>query len=106
MKSREPPPTTLREVATNVSSPRRNGPVHGAAIRPPTMPIANAPRKPRPPTWLSRACHDASAPAPALGEPPLPRRRQVELERAEHRCCERGEQQDDRDHHERVGEDR
>src|SRR5689334_19874048 len=58
MKSSEPPPTTLRDVATNVSRPRRNGPVHGAAMRPPTMPIANAPRKPRPPTWLRRACHD------------------------------------------------
>ena len=58
MNSSEPPPTTLREVATNVSRPSRNGPVHGAAIRPPTMPIANAPRNPWPPTWLSRACHD------------------------------------------------
>ena len=30
--------------------------MHGAAMRPPTRPIANAPPKPLPPTWLSLAC--------------------------------------------------
>ncbi len=30
--------------------------MQGAAIRPPTRPIANAPPYPEPPTWLSFAC--------------------------------------------------
>ena len=33
--------------------------MHGAAIRPPTRPIANAPPKPLPPTWFERACRPA-----------------------------------------------
>src|SRR6185503_15843619 len=56
VNSSEPPPTTLPVVDTNASKPARNGPVHGAAIKPPTSPIANAPPKPLPPIWLSFAC--------------------------------------------------
>ena len=83
VKSSEPPVTTLPDVETNKRSPARNGPVHGAAISPPTRPIANAPPE---------------ALAADLIEPLLDRRWQAELEHAEHRQRERDEQKDERDH--------
>src|SRR5438067_7276382 len=56
VNSSAPPPTALPVVDTNVKRPNRNGPVHGAAINPPTVPIANAPPNPLPPILLSFAC--------------------------------------------------
>src|SRR5882672_7154528 len=50
-----PPPTALPVVDTKPRRPIKNGPVHGAAMSPPTRPIPNAPPKPLPPTWLSLA---------------------------------------------------
>ena len=37
------PRTTLPSIATQPSMPARNGPVQGAAVKPPTIPIAKAP---------------------------------------------------------------
>src|SRR5262245_30769108 len=47
---------TLPVVEINAGRPVRDGPVHGAAMSPPTKPIANAPPNPLPPTWLSLVC--------------------------------------------------
>ena len=43
VKRSEPPTATERVVATNVSAETSVGPVHGAAMMPPTRPMANAP---------------------------------------------------------------
>ena len=61
--------------------------MHGAAMIPETSPIANAPARPAPPTPL---------------EPRLPRRRELQLERAEHRGRHRGEHERDEPDHPRV----
>src|SRR5262249_61048473 len=44
------PIVTFFVVAIHAIMPVRNGPVHGAAMRPMTRPRTNAPRKPTPPT--------------------------------------------------------
>jgi len=58
VKSSEPPTATERVVATNVSAETSVGPVHGAAMMPPTRPMANAPPKPLPPTDDSRVAKE------------------------------------------------
>src|SRR6188472_1557368 len=50
------PQVASRVVVTYASSESSGGPVHGAAMMPPTRPIRNAPPRPRPPTFDSRAC--------------------------------------------------
>src|SRR6476620_11148907 len=58
VKRSEPPTATERVVATYASTEASTGPVHGAAMMPPTSPMAKAPPKPLPPTDDNRVCSE------------------------------------------------
>jgi hypothetical protein len=85
------PTARLPVLPTAVSRLVANGAVHGAAVNPPTRPIANAPR--------GTVAADSRQPGLQAG-------REVELERAEHRQRQHGVQQADRDDHGRLGQHR
>ena len=69
MKSSPAPSAVLGSVATKARSPVSTGPVQGAARKPATLPIRNAPARPAPPTEFSRGrspCGSASSKAPNM----------------------------------------